>query len=345
MKTIALGNTGLTVTKTSIGCLPVQRCGLREGAELLRAAYEGGITLFDTANAYTDSEKKLGIALEGVRGEVVICTKSAATDRDTLLRHVDNSLSMLNTDYIDLLQFHNAHALPDPDAENGIYQTALMLKRDGRIRHIGITSHSLPVAEASVESGLYETLQYPFSYLSTPRELLLAKKCADAGMGYIAMKGLAGGLLGKHARACHAFIGQYENVVAIWGMQTVEELRTWLQLAKEDPALDETLQAQIDADRAQLAGAFCRSCGYCLPCAAGIDIPNCARMDMLLRRSPWQQYYTPQWRAKMEKIRDCSHCNACKSRCPYGLDTPAQLTAMLADYEAFYEARRAEGKI
>lgn len=339
MRKIRLGKTELMVTSTAMGCLPVQRCDEDYAVRLLRAAYEGGINYFDTANAYTDSEKKIGLALSDVRDKIIISTKSAARDKAGVLAHIENSLRMMQTDYIDLFQFHQVTEVPDPNDPNGAYAGALEAKEKGWIRHIGVTSHRVNIAEDCIASGLFETLQFPFSYISSERDLALAQKCKEADMGYIAMKGLAGGML-NNARACHAFMKSYDNVVPIWGIQKLEELAQWLALAEEDPDLDEELSAFIRQERQELSGSFCRSCGYCMPCPAGIEIFNCARMNMLLRRSPWQQYMTDTWREKMEKINDCIGCRSCSSRCPYQLDTPNLLKYMLKDYREFYEAHK-----
>lgn len=339
MKKIVLGSTGLEVTKTAMGCLPVQRCDEKYAIKLLRAAYEGGINYFDTANAYTDSERKIGLALSDVRDNIVISTKSAGKDKATVLAHIENSLRTMQTDYIDLFQFHQAASVPDINDPDGPYAGALEAKERGWIRHIGVTSHRVDVAEACIASGNFETLQFPFSYISSDRDLALADKCREAGMGFIAMKGLAGGML-TNARACHAFMAQYDNVVPIWGIQRMEELEQWLRLADEDPQMDVELAAFIKKERQELAGSFCRSCGYCMPCPMGIEIRNCARMDMLLRRSPWQQYMTPEWREKMNRINDCIECHSCSSKCPYELDTPSILKYMLKDYNEFYEAHK-----
>lgn len=339
MRKIRLGKTELMVTSTAMGCLPVQRCDENYAVRLLRAAYEGGINYFDTANAYTDSEKKIGLALSDVRDQIIISTKSAARDKAGVLAHIENSLRMMKTDYIDLFQFHQVTEVPDPNDPNGAYAGALEAKEKGWIRHIGVTSHRVNIAEDCIASGLFETLQFPFSYISSERDLALAQKCKEADMGYIAMKGLAGGML-NNARACHAFMKSYDNVVPIWGIQKLEELEQWLALAEEDPDLDEELSAFIRQERQELSGSFCRSCGYCMPCPAGIEIYNCARMNMLLRRSPWQQYMTDAWREKMEKINDCIGCHSCSSRCPYQLDTPNLLKYMLKDYREFYEAHK-----
>ena len=339
MKTVRLGKTGLTVTKPAMGCLPVQRCDEDYAVKLLQAAYDGGIRYFDTANAYTDSEKKLGLALADVRGNIVISTKSGSRTKEGVLAHIENSLKTMKTDYIDLFQFHQVTEVPDPDDPDGAYAGALEAKERGWIRHIGVTSHRVNIAEDCIASGLFETLQFPFSYISSERDLALADKCREADMGFIAMKGLAGGLL-TNARACHAFMNGYDNVVPIWGIQRQEELDEWLAMAEEDPQMDEELAAFIKKERQELAGSFCRSCGYCTPCTVGIEIYNCARMNMLLRRSPWQQYFTPAWQAKMAKIEDCVGCGLCASRCPYQLDTPNLLKYMLKDYREFYEAHK-----
>lgn len=339
MRKIRLGKTGLMVTATAMGCLPVQRCDEDYAVKLLQAAYEGGINYFDTANAYTDSEKKIGLALSNVRDKIIISTKSAAKDRDGVLSHIENSLRMLKTDYIDLFQFHQVTEVPDPNDPNGAFAGALIAKERGWIGHIGVTSHRVNIAEDCIASGLFETLQFPFSYISDDRDLALAEKCKAADMGYIAMKGLAGGML-SNARACYAFMKGHDNVVPIWGIQKMEELEQWLALAREDPDMDEELDTFIRKERQELSGSFCRSCGYCMPCPAGIEIFNCARMNMLLRRSPWQQYMTDQWREKMEKINDCIGCRSCSSRCPYQLDTPNLLKYMLKDYREFYEAHK-----
>ena len=335
MEKIRLGRTELYVTKTAFGALPIQRISKADAVRLVRRAADEGINYFDTANMYTDSEEKLGEALEGIRQNVVISTKSAATDKKTAMAHIEESLRRLRTDYIDLFQFHNPAVLPDPADPDGAFAAALEMKEKGYIRHIGITNHRPKVAQAAIESRNFETLQFPFCYLATETDFALVEGCKKADMGYIAMKGLSGGLL-NNAAACYAFMAQYDHVVPIWGIQHEWELDQWLELTKNPPELTDDLKAVIEHDRKELAGSFCRSCGYCLPCAANIDIPQSARMSALLRRSPYQQYMTDQWYEKMHRIENCIHCDACKSRCPYGLDTPALLQRQLLDYDEFY---------
>ena len=341
MEKIRLCRTELWVTRTAFGALPIQRISKPDAVKLVRRAADAGINYFDTANMYTDSEEKLGTALAGIRQSVVISTKSGGKDKKTVLSHIEKSLRSLQTDYIDLFQFHNPAVLPDREDPEGPYAAALEMQQKGYIRHIGITNHRLAVAQEAIDSGAFETLQFPFCYLASKQDLDLVTRCKQADMGFIAMKGLSGGLL-NNARACYAFMREYDNVVPIWGIQHEWELDQWLELSKEDPRLTPELQAVIEKDRQELAGNFCRSCGYCLPCAAGIDIPQAARMSALLRRSPYQRFMTDQWHDKMHKIETCIHCNACKSRCPYGLDTPALLVKMLKDYDEFYAVHHAD---
>ncbi|MBQ2995774.1 MAG: aldo/keto reductase [Oscillibacter sp.] len=333
MEKIRLGRTELMVTKTAFGALPIQRISKEAAAKLVRRAYESGINYFDTANSYTDSEEKLSAALMDVREQVIISTKSGAADKKTAMAHIENSIRHLG--YIDLFQFHNPAKLPDINDPDGAFAAAIEMKERDYIRHIGITNHRHHVAKEAIASGNFETLQFPFCHLATEVDLEVVELCKKADMGFIAMKGLSGGLL-TNAEACYAFMQQYENVVPIWGIQREEELDQWLDITKRNVTMTPELQAVIDHDRRELAGAFCRGCGYCLPCPAGIEINNSARMDMLLRRSPYQPYLSDEWYEKMHRIENCLHCDSCKSRCPYHLDTPALLQYMLKDYEEFY---------
>ncbi len=188
------------------------------------------------------------------------------------------------------------------------------------------------MAEECIASGLYETLQFPFSYLSSERELGLAEKCKIHNMGFIAMKGLGGGII-TDSRAAYAFMGQYDNVLPIWGIQREKELDEWLSYMNDTPEITEEIQKLIDSDREELSGSFCRGCGYCMPCPAGIQINNCARMSLMLRRAPSENWLSETWQNNMKQIENCLNCGQCKSKCPYELDTPELLKANYEDYK------------
>lgn len=329
---VRLGKTEIIVNKNGFGALPIQRISDDEAVYLLRKAYEGGIRFFDTARAYSDSEHKLGLAFSGIRESLYIATKSGAQTGEAMREDLKKSIENLKTDYIDIYQFHNPAFCPKPGDNSGLYEAAVEAKKEGKIRHIGITNHRLLVAKEAIESGLYETLQFPFCYLATEKEEELVEGCKKADMGFIAMKALSGGLITNSA-AAYAHAAGYENVLPIWGVQREKELDEFLSYVKNPPAMTEELAKIIEKDKEELSGDFCRGCGYCMPCPAGIEINNCARMSLLLRRSPSAVQLTEEVQKKMMQIENCLHCNKCKSKCPYGLDTPALLEKNLEDYK------------
>lgn len=333
METVRLGKTGLVVSKNGFGALPIQRVGMEEAARILRKAYDNGINYFDTAHVYSDSEEKLGYALHDVREKIVISSKAMTTTVEGFWSQLQESLRRLQTDYIDIYQFHNPAVCPKPGDGSGLYEAMLEAKEKGLIRHIGITNHRMSVAEEAIASGLYETLQFPFSYLATEREEALVRKCAEKDMGFICMKALAGGLI-THSDVAYAYLAQFP-VAPIWGIQRESELDEFLSYQENPPALDQQRLAYIEKERRELAGDFCRGCGYCMPCPAGIEINTCARMSLLLRRSPTANQLSPAGQAMMKKIEGCLNCGKCKSKCPYGLDTPNLLRKNYEDYKTF----------
>ena len=338
MTKVTLGKTGITVEKNAFGALPIQRISREEAVKLLRKAYDHGVTFYDTARFYTDSEEKVGEAFEGMREKVYIATKTGASDAEGFWKDLGTSLGNLRTDYVDLYQFHNPAFCPKPGGGSGLYEAMLEAKEKGMVRHIGITNHRLNVAEEAIQSGLYETLQFPFSYLATEKELGLVEKCVRADMGFIAMKALAGGLITNSA-AAYAYLAQYENVLPIWGVQRERELDEFLSYIDNPPVLNEELSAVIAGDREELLGDFCRGCGYCMPCPAGIEINTCARMSLLIRRSPSAAQLTPGAQEMMKKIENCLHCGRCKAKCPYGLDTPGLLEKNYQDYREILDGK------
>ena len=333
MRTVTLGSTGIVSPQNAFGALPLQRVPEAVAVDLLRRAFAAGMTFFDTARAYSNSEQRVGLAFEGMRDKVFIATKTMARTPEAFWKDLETLLQLLRTDYIDVYQFHCVDQCYAPGDGTGMYECMLEAKAQGKIRHIGVTAHKLQVAFDCVESGLYETLQFPLSYLSGERELELVRACERANMGFIAMKGLAGGLL-NNSRACMAFMAQFSSVLPIWGVQREEELDEWLAFMDETPVMDDGLRAFIAQERAELAGDFCRGCGYCMPCPQGIVINQCARMSLMIRRAPSKGWLGVQWQERMAQVEQCTECYACTARCPYELDIPQLLRKNLADYQA-----------
>ena len=332
MKTVRLGKTGITVPQNAFGCLPIQRDSKEVAVKLLREAYEGGMRFFDTARAYTDSEEKVGEAFDGMRDQIFIATKTHAKTPDGFWKDLETSLKLLRTDYIDIYQLHMAPQCYRPGDGTGMYECLVKAKEQGLIRHIGITAHKLMVAQEIVESGLYETLQYPFSYLSSEKEIALVNACREADMGFICMKALAGGLITR-SDAAMAYMTQFDGLVPIWGIQREKELREWLSYMDRTPSMTDEIADYIKKEQDELSGSFCRGCGYCLPCPQGIEINNCARMSLMLRRAPSKAWLSEEYQAKMAKIENCVNCRQCVKRCPYELDTPELLRRNLEDYK------------
>ena len=339
MKQITLGRTGITTPQNAFGALPVQRDDLDTAVHLLRKAYEGGMTFFDTARAYSDSEIKIGHALADVRDNIFIATKTGATTPDEMKKHLETSLTNMKTDYVDIYQLHCAAQCYKPGDGTGVYEQMEDFKRQGMIRHIGITAHKIGVAEEAVASGLYETLQFPFSYLSGERELRLVESCRENEVGFIAMKALAGGLITKSA-AAFAYISQFDNVLPIWGVQREHELDEWLSYMENPAEMTDEIRALIEKDKAELGAEFCRGCGYCMPCPQGIVINQCARMSLMLRRAPSKAWLSDYWQTEMKRAETCIHCGACIKKCPYELNTPALLEKNVEDYKLVLSGER-----
>ena len=335
MKTVTLGKTGITAVQNGFGALPIQRADVDTAVKILRKAYEGGMRFFDTARAYSDSEYKIGLAFgDGWlnREDIIITTKTQAKTPEKLLADLEESLKNLKTDYIDVYQFHLASQVYAPGDGTGMYEVMLKAKEEGKIRHIGITAHKVGVARDAIESGLYETLQFPLSYISADVDIDLVRMCKEHNMGYIAMKGLAGGLINK-SKPAMAFMSQFDNVMPIWGIQKEKELDEWLEFMDIPVELDEETKAFIEKEKEELSGEFCRGCGYCMPCPMGIKINNCARMIQMIRRAPSASWLSEENQAEMMKSETCLHCGQCMSKCPYELNTPELLEKNLIDYK------------
>ena len=320
MDYVTLGSTGITVCKNGFGALPIQRISEEDAVYLLKKAYDNGITFYDSARGYSDSEKKIGLALSDVRKKVYIATKTWASDAALFWEQLETSLEMLKTDYIDIYQYHNPAKYPKPGDASGLYEAMLEAKSQGKIRHIGITCHRLEVAREAAESRLYEIIQYPISYLSTDDELEFIKLCKEKNIGILAMKALSGGLITNSA-AAYAFLSQFDNVLPIWGVQRENELDEFISYNDNPPAFDDNVKNIIDKDKKELSGDFCRGCGYCMPCPVDINISIAARMSLLIKRAPPSFYLMEDWKETMKRIDNCINCGHCEENCPYNLET------------------------
>ena len=324
-----LGKTNLEVNKNGFGALPIQRRNEKDSIDILKIAYDNGIDFYDTARFYTDSEEKMGKAFKNIREDIYIATKTAMETPEEFWKDLETSLKNLKTDYIDLYQFHNISFCPKKEDE--LYKAMLEAKNQGLVNHIGITAHKYTIANEALESGLYETLQYPFSYLSGKDEIKIVEKCKQMDVGFIAMKAMGGGLL-KNSKASYAYINQFDNVLPIWGIQNICELEEFLTY-DETTVLNDELKQIIENDKKELGDNFCRGCGYCMPCPEDINISLCARMSLWIRRFPTEPYLTEEYQKIMNETQNCLECYACVDNCPYELDIPKLLKENYDDYQ------------
>ncbi|MEG2678151.1 MAG: aldo/keto reductase, partial [Oscillospiraceae bacterium] len=234
MKTVTLGRTNISVNRNGFGALPIQRDSHETAQYLLRKAYDNGIRFFDTSRVYSDSEEKIGNALSDVRANLILATKTPAVTAAEFRADLETSLKVLKTDYIDIYQFHNTPFCPMPNDGTGLYEAMLEAKAEGKIKFIGITNHRIHVATQAAECGLYDTVQFPFSYLATENDITLVNLCRRNNVGFIAMKGLSGGLITR-ADAAYAYLSQYANTLPIWGIQRESELEEFLSFNDNPP--------------------------------------------------------------------------------------------------------------
>jgi len=329
-----LGKTGLEISEVGFGCIPIIRLSTEEAVKVLRRGYERGITLFDTANMYLDSEEKIGRAFDGIRNRLVIATKTTKRDAAGAGADIDLSLKRMRTDYIDLFQIHQLSLEHDYEAAtgpDGIMEALHRAKQAGKIRHVGVTSHSIEMAVKLVKTGLFSTIQFPFNFIENKPLEELHPNARQAGMGILAMKPFGGGAL-DDGELCFKFLRQYADVIPLAGFDAVEQVDQITALYEtENKVLPEDL-ASMDRYRQELGQQFCRRCEYCQPCEQGVMITAAMNYPIIARRMSSAK--GAGFAAKnMESVRNCTECGECITRCPYGLPIPEMLKKHLALYE------------
>ncbi|UCC64833.1 MAG: aldo/keto reductase [Anaerolineae bacterium] len=335
METVRLGKTGLEVSRVGFGGIPIQRLSEGEAVKVVRRCLDLGITFLDTANNYTTSEERIGKAVAGRREQVVIATKTGARERATAQEHLGLSLKRLNTDYVDLWQFHNVSTFEayeqvlGPDGAMAVAQDAL---RAGKVRHIGITSHSMDVALRAVPSGRFETLQFPFNFVThePAKELVPLAQAHD--VGFIAMKPLAGGLL-DDANLAIKYLLQFENVVPDPGIERPEEIEEIVEILTGSWELTSQERQELERFRGQVGTRFCRRCEYCQPCPEGVRIPIIMNLRSFWKRFPAERFFTGWIAEAVEVARRCVECGECEEKCPYHLP----IREMIVENVGFYD--------
>lgn len=333
MRTITLGSTGIVTPQNAFGALPIQRVSEQDAVALLRLAFEGGMTFFDTARAYSNSEERVGLAFEGMRDKVAIATKTQARTPEAFWEDLETSLRLLRTDHVDLYQFHCVDQCYRPGDGTGMYECMLKAKEQGKIAHIGVTAHMAGVFEKALTMDWVETVMFPYNIVETQGEALM-QKCREQNVGFICMKPMAGGAL-EDARLAMRFIGRNENVsVVIPGMYDVREIDQNIEAIEDASPLTEAERAQLDVIRRELGTQFCRRCNYCQPCTAGIAISGIFVLEGYLNRYGLGDWAKQRYAAMGKKAGDCVGCGACEKRCPYQLPIRQMLARCKGEFGA-----------
>ena len=316
----ALGRTGLQISPMGLGGIPVQRIDAEGTKQLLQKLVAAGVNYIDTARGYTVSEEYIGYGLEGIRDKFVLATKSMARTKEAMAADIDISLKNLRTDYIDLYQVHN----PGPKdletviAPGGALEALLEARQAGKIGHIGITLHSADMFQKALELSWVETIMFPYNLVETQGEDLI-RICGQKGIGFIAMKPLAGGAI-EDATLALRFIGQNSNVsVVIPGMAEEKELQQNLAAVADTTPLSLEEKQKINRIRSTLGTQFCRRCNYCAPCPMGIGIPGIFVLEGYFSRYNLQDWALARYNGTPVKASACIGCGACEARCPYQL--------------------------
>lgn len=339
MRSVDFGRTGLRVSCIAFGGIPIQRLTEAEAIRVVRHAFERGITFFDTANSYTTSEERIGKALEGCRDRVVFATKTGARDRSTALEHLHLSVMRLRTDFIDLWQFHGVSSLEEYEqvlGPGGAMEAAQEALQMGKVRHIGITSHSLPIALKAIESGYFESVQFPFNFVATEAADRLVDLAEKHHVGFIAMKPFGGGML-QNAHLVIKYLLQYPNVVPDPGFETTAEIDEVVQIAEDPSPLTADDMREIERVRREVGTRFCHRCQYCEPCPQGVPISLMMNLPSFWKRFPRETFFGVWLAEGVARARECAQCGECERKCPYDLP----IREMLVESIAFYERCKA----
>ncbi|MFA5524280.1 MAG: aldo/keto reductase [Tissierellales bacterium] len=317
-----LGKTNLKVSVIGFGGIPIQKLDKERATDLLKELSNQGINFIDTARGYTISEELIGYGLERVgRDKFILATKSMVRDYEGMKKEIEMSLSNLRTDCIDLYQLHNVRTEVDYNkvlGEDGALKALSEAKAEGKIKHIGITSHDIDTLDKAIETGYFETIQFPYNPVERQAEELF-NKANKLGIGIIVMKPLAGGAM-INAELSLRFILENSNIsVAIPGMDSIEQIEKNAKVGNEYRKLSDGEREIILAEAKELGTEFCRRCGYCAPCPQGIDIPAQFLMEGYYSRYNLKDWAKERYAGFTKKASECIECGKCETKCPYDL--------------------------
>ena len=308
-----LGKTNIYVNEIGCGGIPIQHVDQNVVNEMIDEMIKQKINFIDTARGYTVSEELLGIALEGKREKFVLATKSMSRTYEGMKQDIETSLKNLKTDYIDLYQIHNVSLGEDI---SGALMALEEAKKEDKIRHIGVTSHSVKCLDMLINNPIFETIQYPYNIVENQAEELF-EKASKMNIGIIVMKPLAGGAI-DDAKLAIKYILNNDNVsVVIPGMESIKQIQE-NNSVKKGVYTQEELN-KIDLIKNELNNDFCRRCGYCMPCPKGINIPFSFLVEGYFSRYNLKEWAVSRYQSMKVKPSACIECGICETKCPYDL--------------------------
>lgn len=335
MRRVRLGKTNLLVGAVAFGGIPIQRLSVEEAARVVRAALDLGVDFLDTAYGYGTSEESIGRAIAGRREGLVLASKAPARDGATFRTQMETSFQRLGVAHIDLYQFHNVSAPAHLEAilaPGGAMEVALEARAAGRIGHIGVTSHSLDLAKELVVSGQFETIMFPFNFVTNEPARELLPLCEEHDVGFLSMKPMAGGMLGD-ARLAFRYLSQFPQIVPVVGIERAEEIAEIVRIVEGPAGLTPEDRRQIVELADELGTRFCRRCDYCQPCQQGIQISAIMNVPTFIRRFPPDKLFSAERVRAIAVARTCVECGECEARCPYELPIREILRENVALYE------------
>jgi len=321
MEKIRLGKTDLMVPKIGFGGIPIQKPSEEEAVRIVRSCLDLGITFFDTSRMYTNSEERIGKAIAGRRNEVILATKSTTRTAKGVTKDLETSLKKLNTDYIDLYQFHNVSSpehLQAVMAPGGPLEVLHKAREAGTVRHIGITSHRLPVAKEAVLTDCFETVMFGLNFVNTEAAEELLPLAREHDMGIIIMKPMAGGML-ENPSISFKYLQQFPDVMPLIGISRQGEMEEVISIVEANAPLTPEEKAEMERIRTKLGTGFCRMCNYCQPCPQKIMISAVMYTKVAITKFQPDRIFKGEWDKFMEKVDDCIDCGECEERCPYEL--------------------------
>ena len=328
-----LGKTGLKISRLGFGGIPIQRIDAEGTKKVIHYLHEQGVNYIDTARGYTVSEEFLGYALEGIRQDFVLATKSMSRTKEAMEKDIETSLKNLRTDYIDLYQIHNPSPadIEQVQAPGGALEALLEAKKAGKIGHIGITLHPVDLFEVALNLDWVETIMFPYNIVETQAEAMI-RACDEKNIGFIAMKPLAGGAIDDATLALRFIANNPHVSVVIPGMASIKEAEQNLTAMSVPTDLTEREEKKIAEIRSTLGTQFCRRCNYCAPCTAGISIYSMFLMQGYHDRYNLKEWAKERYNAMTKTASDCVACGVCETRCPYNLP----IRQMLKKVEAIF---------